>query len=129
MIDCISRHAAQQIWHDAMTHDAHTGVLLCSGDCIVDGFALNEGTPLVETLQAHATHTAWQVGGMFYTKLPSIEQARAWEGQLADEVTPSTTSPFVHLYLDLHAAGLLQMTAYTIADDDWLPLSLTMEQD
>jgi len=129
MIDRISRHAAQHIWHSAIQHHASTGVVLCSGDCIVDAICLQEGLTLAQAIQSHSSESSWQIGGMFHTALPTVEQARAWEDQLAALELVNKSASLVHVYLDLHAAGLLKLAAYTIVNDAWLARTLTMEQD
>jgi len=129
MIDRISRHAAQNIWHSAIQHDASTGILLCSGDCIVDGLTMHANASLTQTIHTHQTEPSWKIGGMFHSKLPSVEKAQLWEEELIMLESTKRTTSFAHVYLDLHAAGLLKMAAYTIVNDAWLPRTLTMEQD
>jgi len=129
MIDCISRHAAQQIWHDAIEHRAQIGLLLCGGDCVVGGLPLQYGETVAHAVQADGDHATWQVGGMFYTELPTVVQAQKWEEQLAVLQPSQRTASFMHLHLDLDAAGLLKMAVYTIVNQTWLPQTLTMEQD
>ncbi len=113
----ITRHAAQHIWQQALTSSVPvTGVLLVAGDCIVGS---------MEALAAPSA-AGQQLGGFFYTELPEAAVAVEREAMLDDLPDDGVHPTLLHVHLDLHAAGLLKMAAYTLVNDRLIPVNLEM---
>jgi len=128
MIDRITRHAAQSIWHHTLQDDASCcGILLSEQGCIVAGVAcLPEAQHLAAIVEQHTALSSKKWCGWFYTTLPAIETMMAHQRRWAELHDDPSAQGCMHLHLDSDAKGLLKMAAYRLHDGDLSTVNLTM---
>ncbi len=129
MIHRITRHAAQRIWHDALSHEEGVrGLLFSAGDCIVG--ALRPWEPLQEArIRAALREPDWRICGIFDSVLPDAAEAIEREAMLEALPRAWVLPSLLHIHLDLRSAGLLKMAAYALLNDRLIPVTLQMETD
>ncbi|MDQ6975731.1 MAG: hypothetical protein Q9M22_04100 [Mariprofundaceae bacterium] len=129
MIDSITRHAAQAIWHGSMQDGAsRCGILLSQEKCIVAGIALPSEQSVSCFLRQTKENTdpSSLICGWFYTILPAVEKIIKQNNALLSLPDALPLADCIQLHLDLNAAGLLKMAAYTLHDDHLSNINLTM---